>query len=453
MARMRPVSAYIFGPQHRPWVPTIRAESNFLRHVIMACSDSLGGMAQFPCTSTNLRATRGAFVQMKQRAQLFAARQLRPVFTPERLEDDLACVYEDEAGRQYRYYADANLHRMVGPDGKSLYERVAGLNQVRTDLTIPGWPAASEGQIMGLDPAVRYALVPGAHDRTKIQITELPEGVRVNRFYETDGFTVLGLAPIGEGGPAEGQITLLANAKFSQMVINDRAVDLAMGEDGAPPAAQTLKVRFPSNFIFVEGRVETPGLAEAFGERDQAGRYVMLASGLDRGGEFTRVLVRQWQPPGEEAVEDFRYLNIGGDAETTLDYLVRVPDDTSALSVCLRNAGDKYGNGVIARLLINGRPVHTYDFGPVKNPDWEEGMDTFAKNIWDTSVHRWRVPVGHLAGQPILVSIATDGKGSDNADNLWWTRPVFVADPDQQASFVQSAEDGQVVTEVPRQEP
>ncbi len=452
MERMRPVSAYIFGPQHRPWVPTIRAESNFLRHVIMACSDSLGGMAQFPCTAADLRATRGVMVQMKQRAQLFAARQLKPVFTPERLADDLACVYEDEAGRQYRYYADANRHRMVGPDGKSLYERVAGLNQLRTDLTIPGWPAAADGRIMGLAPDIHYALVPGSHDRTKVQVTELPEGVRINRFYETDDFTVLGLAPVGDDGPAQGQITLLANAKFGQVLINDQPVDPPVGEGDGPFEPMTLDVPFPSTFVFIEGRVEAPGLATAFGERDQIARYIMLASGLDRGGEFTRVLIRPWEVPGEEAALDFRYLNLGGDAETTLDYLVRVPDATSALNVYLCNAVDRYGNGQIGRLYINGRPVHEYSAGPWPNPDWEEGMDKYAKNIWDNDVHRWRIPVGHLAGQPILVSIATDGKGSNNADNLWWTRPTFVADPDQQASFVQFTEDGQTIEEQPREQ-
>lgn len=107
---------------------------------------------------------------------------------------------------------------------------------------------------------------------------------------------------------------------------------------------------------------------------------------------------------------------------------------------------------MIGRVDINGRMVHEYDYGPVKTPDWQEGMAAALKSVWNNAIHAWRIPLGHMAGRPVLVSIATDGKASDNADDLCWSRPKFVSDPEQQASFVQFTEAGEAVEEVPRGE-
>jgi len=103
MEHQRPVSAYIHGPGARPWVPVIQAEDDFSRHVVVACSDALGGLAQIAGTRADLRATGGMGYHMRTRAQLFAGRQLAPVFPEERWEQGIACLYEDRDGRSYRY--------------------------------------------------------------------------------------------------------------------------------------------------------------------------------------------------------------------------------------------------------------------------------------------------------------------------------------------------------------
>ena len=82
MTHQRPVSAFIHGPHHGAWVPTIQAESNFLRHVVTACSDALGGPAQCPGTLESLQANQGMLVHMRWRAQLFSRKQLEPFFAP-----------------------------------------------------------------------------------------------------------------------------------------------------------------------------------------------------------------------------------------------------------------------------------------------------------------------------------------------------------------------------------
>ena len=87
------------------------------------------------------------------------------------------------------------------------------------------------------------------------------------------------------------------------------------------------------------------------------------------------------------------------------------------------------------------------DFGPHPNPDWKEGMDPAQKTIWPTNIHGWFVPLGAMAEQPVLITIATDAKGENNADQIWWSRPVLVQDAAQQAKFVEFTEKGEVPEE------
>ncbi len=434
MSHMRPVGAYLFG--HRTWIPNIRAEDNFSHHVVMACSDALGGMAQMPAYGSTLEAASGALVQMKQRALLFSSRQLTADLPRERWEPDLACVYRDDAGREYRYYANDRVHRMVGPDGRSLYERVTGLNRFASALKLPGWPAVGDGQLLGLNPQVRYALVPGSPDRTQVQVTSLPEDVLVRRFYETERYTVLGFEPVGEDGPASGDVTVVANAKAAEVVLNDgEATPPAWPEEAAQSEPATYATDFPASLLFVHGRVDEPAIGERFAGGVEDVRYILGGTGLDRGGEYDRDLTRTWEVAGEDEAVLFRYLAIGSDAEVTMDFLVRVPDAQSTLDLYVRNTQERYGDGATVRLYLNGRMVHELDLRPRT-----EGEET----VWDTAFHRWRVPVGAMAGQPLLVSIATDSNGSNNADSIWWSMPRFITDADQQESFVALTEDGEV---------
>ena len=378
---------------------------------------------------------------MKQRAQLFSTKQLTPYFVPERCEKDLACMYQDSEGRIYKYFTDTHNQRLIGRGGKSAYERVTGQNQVATELALPGWPASAKGRLLGLDPAIRYALVPDAAAKTRVQVAGLPEGVKVRRYYETDHFTVLALEPI-VGGPRQGIVTLAANARFSQAILNDKPMKIP--EWNSVPASITTD--FPAHFVFIEDAVAHPKAGEYFGDGHETARYILVESGLERGGTYVvKLKGAVWHVPGEKGIPPFYYLNIGGDAEVTMDYLVQVPSKASALQLYLKNTQNVYGNGTIGRLYINGRMAHSYDFGPRPNPSWKEGMDVKLKQVWNKDGHAWRVPLGNMAGQPVLVTIATDAKnGDNNADSLWWSRSKFVEDTDQQPLFRQFTDKGPI---------
>lgn len=448
MTHQRPVSAYIHGPLQRPWVPIIRAESNFLRHVVVACSDALGGLAQFSGDRRSLEANQGILVHMKWRAQLFSRRQLQPYFTPARREPDLACLYQDRDGGIYRYYAGRHVQKMIGPDGRELYSRVTGLNRVETSLNLPGWPAFGEGCVIGLNPAVRYALVPGTPDRTSVRVSALPDRTRITRFYETPKATVLCLARPDDDALAEGEVGLTVLATFATLLRNGVTAELPTREQGqTEPASRSYRTAFPVSFVFLKASPQTLKHGEYAGDGHETGRYIVVDSGLDRGGEYVPQHRAGFGVPGQDKPVPFTSINYGSDAEVVIDYLVRVPDQQSSLRVFLQNRQSKYGNGTIARLYVNGVAVREHDFGPTPNPDWEEGMPKEKKLLWDTSFHRWTVPLGHAAQQPVLVSLATDSKASNNADNQWWSRPTFVKDPAQEPEYARLADDGTTTAE------
>ncbi|MCL4207741.1 MAG: hypothetical protein KJ000_35095 [Pirellulaceae bacterium] len=435
MTHQRPVSAFIHGPHHGAWVPTIQAESNFLRHVVTACSDALGGPAQCPGTLESLQANQGMLVHMRWRAQLFSRKQLEPYFSPELGEPTLACMYQDRDGQVYQYYADEQTQRMIGPDGRELYARITGLNRYATGLNLPGWPAIRDGAILGLNPKVRYALVPGVPDRTGIAVTRIPDGVHISRFYETGAFAVITLDATEPGQPAQGEVGFRSATGFAELLVNDQPAAAPQAAEKDAPQDMTFTTAFPANFVFVRRGVQTVQHDQYLGDGHETARHILIDSGLDRGGQYVPPHRPNFPVPGEDQPVPFTFLNYGNDAEVTVDYLVRVPAKDSTLRVYVQNRQGKYGNGTIARLYVNGRLRHEHDFGPKPNPDWKDGMPSDERNIWDTAYHAWSVPLGAAAGRTVLVTLATDCKASNNADSQWWSRPKFVADPQQAESY------------------
>jgi hypothetical protein len=443
MTHQRPVSAFIHGPHHGAWVPTIQAESNFLRHVVTACSDALGGPAQCPGTLESLQANQGMIVHMRWRAQLFSRKQLEPYFSPELGEPTLACMYQDRDGQVYQYHADEQTQRMIGPDGRELYARITGLNRYPTGLNLPGWPAVRDGAILGLNPKVRYALVPGVPDRTGIAVTRIPDGVCISRFYETDAFAVLTLDATEPGQPAQGEVAFRSATGFAEILVNDQPAAAPQAIETGAPVEMTFTTAFPANFVFVRRGVQAVQHDQYFGDGHETGRYILIDSGLDRGGQYVPPHRPNFAVPGEKQPVPFTFLNYGNDAEVSVDYLVRVPAKDSTLRVYVQNRQNKYGNCTVARLYVNGRLRHEHDFGPKPNPAWKDGMPPGEKTIWDTAYHGWSLPLGAAVGRTVLVTLATDSKASNNADSQWWSRPKFVSDPQQAESYVKRTEPNQ----------
>jgi hypothetical protein len=72
----------------------------------------------------------------------------------------------------------------------------------------------------------------------------------------------------------------------------------------------------------------------------------------------------------------------------------------------------QYGDGMTARLLLNGRAIFVNQMGP-KDNRWQQ----------------WDIPLGQYAGQPVLITLATNPNKDTNSDNLRLTRPKIVDAP------------------------
>lgn len=447
--RVRPVSAFIHGPGLRPWVPILRSQDEARRHRVAAWSDGLGGLAQLSGHPVELAATRGNTAMLHERARLFSELALEPHFEPAMQPADTVALYRDRDGGVYRYRIDGPLQELLDPRGEPLYQRVHGARGIRSPLQLRGWPARDGDRWLGLDPADFYSLLPkqAPHD-TAVTVSTLPDDVFVRSYREGPAAALLVLEPRpdGDGPPAgRGRLVLAADAAFTGLTVNDRPEPGFAARD--PDEALEIETGFPARLVFSrEGAAVDTGPG-AIGDLQPPGTHVSPDSGIDLGAPFQPRDRRQWPVPltaadGGPGQEPF--MRTSSLDQVVIDHLIRVPDEPMMLLFHLKNAQDEHGNGVIARLLLNGRQVRAYDFGAIANPARDDALTDAPRNLWPPRrVHRWAVSLdGFEPGQELLLTMATDSKHSTNADNFWWSRPILVPAGAVDPGFVVLTADG-----------
>jgi hypothetical protein len=292
---------------------------------------------------------------------------------------------------------------MTGPDGQDLYARVTGVNRLRTDLRLPGWPAAAGGEIIGLKRGGNYALFPAAEapGTTALRVTALSPEVSISRYVEDEAFTLLCLEA-EPGGPARARVDLALDRDFPLLSVN--------GDDMKPEKTLSMEVRLPATILHSRAGAKAE-LGKKIGD-GKAVRRSIGAQGLafDEGIPLDRVT------PGEQSG---RYFFSYGPGFKAADFLVAVPaSPVAALRLEVVSRSTKYGDASRARILVNGRTVLERDF---------ESPDLKAQEH-DQRTYEWRVPMGEYAGRTVLVTIEGDGKLSDNSDNLWIGIPEWIRD-------------------------
>jgi len=401
----RPVSSYLFG--FRQWVPTIAAETDFLMHLVTSCSDASGGMAQFPGDPRSFEVDRGMLGHMKWRAQLFSRLQLTPHFERRKYEDHLVCLYRDKEGKSYKYFDDGAVQRLEGPDGKDLYLRVSGVNSVKTGLVLPGWPAAANGKVFGLNPVTEYALFPaGASEKpAAIRLRSLPEGIKLARYVEGDDYALMVLDS-AQVGRTNATVEMEFNQDYSSASINGQTLPIP------PERTVAAELALPASILHSK-----PGAALRIGDKIGAATRAVIgtvsAQGFDSGGGN-----RLAQLPRHGDL--FLFPSDGG-RESAANFLFTVPNGKAALRLLALNKSSKHGDASVIKVYLNGRLVHSYDFG---SPNLE-------KQEHDQRLHQWTIPLGRQAGQTVLVTVACDGKASGNSDLQWLSIPELVADSAQ----------------------
>ncbi len=412
MTDLRPVTAFIHGPGSRAWVPTLNAETESARVLVAACADSLGGLAQLPARVGELRARAGVLGHLGERAALFSGMQLEPDFSISKAGDPVTCRYRDPKGGIYEYLGKRNLQQLSGPDGKPVYQRITGVARFRSDLRIALWPAHNEGGWFGLDPEAWYCLGTTSGPSTAITVDALSDGTIISRYVESRDAISLELRAQGDARTAT--IRLHSTRPIVAATLDDSVVTV-------PPAdgsTTDYQVALPARFVFATAVPQVASGGNAL-NGDPDGRYVGTRSGICRGIPFVVSRRSITEVPGIREPQLSILFSGGSDSEILMDFLALVPDAATSVVVQVRSPEAKAGNGARVRVLLNGREAHGSDLLPQSGGHCET----------------WRIPLGRYAGSPVLLTLACDGKGDDNCDEVWWTRPVAITDISQQPRF------------------
>lgn len=420
--KQHPIGSYLFG--NRAWVPVIRAESDFLMHLVAANADALGGMGQL--WAGRLDVDYGMTGHLKWRSQVFSEKRLTPYFEGKRYDKDLVSQYRSADGGIYSYYDGGKFQRMVGPDGEEQYGRSRGVAEVRTGMRIPGWPAYGDGKVFGLNPdGVSYAYFPGSSEDTDLVVTGLPEGAFVDSYREGEGFALLTLN--GGEAVARGEVQLRLQGEYASLLVNGKPV--AVPETGS----LKLDLDFPVSILASNGGAAIP-VGETIGS-DATPTVLVDHSGmkaLDVGFIGDQI---QGRRADLLSIPMTRLQSLVG-GEHMVDHLIRVPgDEKTSLQVRFGNTTSKYGDGTIFKVYLNGKLAMSHDCAK-PNPDFRRGTlgidGTVPRYLYDTNVYEWTIPLGAYAGKDVLVSVAVDPKASTNSDAQWYAQPVLVADEAQE---------------------
>ena len=389
--RQIPMNAFLFG--NRTWIHTVMVNDDLTRHVVSACSDALGGMGMF-AAAPDMDIKSGFADHLVLRSKIFTEKQLVPWFPGKRYPENIRCMYQDAQKRIYQYYDDGKLQMMLDPDGKPLYGRVDGVTATGSSgLFLPGWPASDSKGIYGLNPANRYALFP-ADIPPEINLGKLPDGVTVKYYYSTPEYAYLEL----DGkGPFDRQFTV--PARFRKMWVNDQAA-----EPGRITGDLPVRVFLSTGKTFIGNQL----------------LQIDDVRGLQYGDAIPLTRSKRF------AGETLYYM--GHYDSNALDSVIEVKNNDDALELLFRNLQNKYGNGSLISVHINGSKIAEFDcYTPVKRKSKKDPA-----GIFDTRLRKWTVPLGKYRGSLVLASIRVSQKTSPNSDLMFASRPRLVRDKRQE---------------------
>lgn len=381
----RPLAAFLFG--YRTWIPTVNAFDDFHKHLLVACSDALGGFGLF-APSTEIDIKEGFSDHLVLRTKIYVDKELVPYFPERKYPENIIAMYKGIDGI-YSYYDDGTLQMMLDPKGKPLYGRVHNVSSIKVkDLCIPHWPSADKDGIYGLNPESSYALYPVENAKQELSIGRLPSDVRVKFCYTAPEYAYIEL-----DGKGSVDLPVKYSSKFKSMYVNDKLV-----------SSKRIAGKLPLRVFLSTNKTVEP---------DQIVR-VNIKSGI-ADSKFLPM-------PGLRIKHEGKVMyQLHGYNSTFLDSVFEVKNADDAVEILLRNTQPTDGNGVILSLHVNGLEIASFDCLQGKKP-------------MDTNLRKWRVPLGKFKGQHVLISVRANNKESSVRDQQYVSKPCIVKDPAQKFS-------------------
>ncbi|MFA6928804.1 MAG: DUF6259 domain-containing protein [Lentisphaeria bacterium] len=408
--RQEPVTTYLYG--YTTWIPIIRCGDDFTRHLVSACSDALGGMGMLSANFADPD-TGGMSAHLTLRALLFTHKRLTPYFASTPNPEHIRCLYQGIDGI-YQYYDDGKLQKMLGPDGQEEYGRIDNCREYRGQLQLPGWPLCNEERIFGLNPGLSYALFPAQKVKVPaLQVKSLPEPVSLFRYYSQADFAYLELQ-----GTSEDEIDLEFELlrSFPHVYLNDTEL-LTSGRLRSSRAALPLR-------LLAFGALPIIEFGSAIGSPESLVNNIG-ATGLYEGAASTLAALPNRRSLAGQPAYFVNYFQV-----KQMDWPLQVPADASAaVQILFKNFSNRYGNGSIVTVMVNGKSEFSFDCQQ-PNPEYDKEKKN-SRVLWDNDLHELIVPLGQYAGRPVLISVAVDDKGDTNSDNQSVCIPVLIQDTEQ----------------------
>ena len=275
---------------------------------------------------------------------------------------------------------------MRDPAGTPLYGRVNGTSSVKVrGLYLPGWPAADQDGIYGLDPKKSYALFPADCRKPEFMLGKLPDNVLLKLYYLTPEYGYIEFA-----GKGKANLELNIPERFKEVYVNDR-----LCPDRRISGELPLRVFLSSGKTVAPEKVLKVGMYRGLAMSDPAALPQLKRKSAGR-----------------------TLYHLAGYRSLLLDAVFEVKNDDDAVEILFRNMQKKFGNGTIVSLCVNGLAIAKFDCCPNKQQ-------------FDTGLHVWRVPLGKFKGQRVLVSVRSDNKDQNDGDQMFVSLPELVKDPAQ----------------------
>ena len=379
MHRQIPLAAYLFG--YRTWIPALRMENDFLRHVGSACSDALGGLGFYSPAKT-LTMKSGFADHLVLRSHIFAKYGLKPYFPEKRYPENVRAMYKADNGEIFSYSDDGFTQVMSDGKGRALYARVNGLRSANVPgLTLPGWPATEGGRVTGLNPGQSYALFPDQKtEGPDITFGNLPESAILKYYYCTDHYAYMEI-----DGTGSVSLSPCIPARFKELYAND-----VLCENGKIEGALPLRI------FISDGTAVPPNKV----------RRIAQSTGLAADAPHE-------MPDLKRTYLGKTLYHLQGYNDIVLDTVVDVKTDNDTIVFLHKNDQPKYGNGHVVSAFVNGKLIRSFD------AHTKEGGH-------DQQLRRWSVPVGNFKGKRILFSIRVDNKADNNSDMPFVSPPEVI---------------------------
>lgn len=367
-----------------------------------------------------------------RRGQIFTQEQLLNYF-PDVWDKDVLHYFKNSQGEEFRIIRKdgVRLVKKTEAGDKTYYIRLRGVQSADSaGGGIDGWLAYDvNDRIIGLNPDITYCVFDDVN-RPETIITSLPDNFVLKRSILRDGFWLAELTPFpARKTPPDKQSE--PPAPPQELTVRVRSTNPQVKFTGVRAVKKLsdvdyeLTVLCPGGFGAYWIEPVEPLMNQGLGEIPAINTIQRKTSGLtyrmDRSYKGSYIP----QDPGDCKLRE----------EGSLLWLLKIPVETTWF-VTKCGAGDKFGDGAIYKVRVNGREIWSLHCPSVIGADKEgKGIPALKQRIGAVDLRAYQ-------DQVVIFEMAIDGGYSNISERTLWTYPHLVDTDAAPAGAYESAAPG-----------